>query len=205
MSIATLPISGEIPTSITFEQSIDYDEEFADLMRAIRGNEKITRSVFPPTKVEFDIPACSARENEESITLKEFYQRVSFMPPDSQIAIVIHNIQYDNYRLHNTEVVTLLDYDWDKDILTFWSVDRSKGKLIEYAQIANAVFEDRDGQLSMVRRYHNQLMQINGNTPIFLNTTYGKRKVDNVITFVGHTAWSDKPHKYIGLVIDEYF
>ncbi len=202
MNTATLPIYGTQPTTIEVRQNISFDSEYADLMKELFNDVPLV-SVFPQIKVELEHPACLPRKSKEAITLEEFYKRVFFMPPDSQVVIVIHNVETDQYRLYNTEIVNLLDYEMDKGILSFYSIDLSKGKLIEYSQIANAIFEDHDGDWCMVRKHHNQLIKINSATPIFLDTTYGRKKVDNVITFSGHIASSEKPQLYIGLVIDE--
>ncbi len=131
MNIATLPIYGTKPTTIVVKQAFRINSKWADRMREVNSDGTRSIPVFPPIKVELDQPACLPRESKEAITLEEFYKRVFFMPPDSQFVIVIHNVETDQYRLYNTEVVNLLDYEMDKGILSFYSIDLSKGKLIE--------------------------------------------------------------------------
>ncbi len=205
MVIESLPIYGSKPTSTTFEVTEDVrsNTKWVERRRKILGPRTLTLRYFPPIKVELDHPTCLPREIEGTLTLKEFHNRVASTAPYSQVVIVIHTEETNNYRLNNTEVVNLLDYEIDKGVLTFWSVDISKGKLIEYSQIANAFFEEPDGEVNMVKKHYNQFIKINSATPIFLDTTYGRKKVDNVITFSGHIGSSEKPQLYIGLVIDE--
>lgn len=206
MNAVTLPIQGKIPatTTSTREVAISMPEDWDFMSDLYQNKYSVDISIFPPSSVELADPACLQRDDcRGTITLKEFYQRIFFMPPDALIAIVIHNKDHNSYRLYNTEVVNQMDYDWDKKLLIFWSVFRTKGKLIEFSQISNAVYEDTgNGEWTMFRKRHNSLLRVESNTPIILDTTYGRKEISNVVTFSGIAK--DKPQMYIGLVIEEH-